>query len=469
MGTVLIRNAYLLTGDDFEGSNTPGWVFISGERIMSLGYGQPPVALNRAADSLIDGRGMVLTRGLVNAHTHLSQTFMKGLADELGLFEALKRVIWPLQSAMTPRDVKLASLLGLIENLRGGVTCVVEHAKTTSATHLVDAVAEAALEVGMRMRLVRAWADSGEGGEDLEAIHRSATHLYERWHSGPSGLVSVGLGPLAPWRCSDEGMRRLASLAREWGVPTHMHVAETYQEVRELQCRTGLRPVQWLSSMGVLGEDVQLVHCVWLSDADLDLIAEHGGVVVHCPVSNMQIAAGVAPIHKMLERGIPVMFGTDGAATNTSQNLLETLKYAVILANACSNNPTRITARKAVGMITDSSHAFNQSVGGITVGAEADLALFEVSSLGLGRVGDPACALVHAGARAHTVIVRGQILLEAGRVVALDEAALLEECRSAADNLLRRTGFDSPQGIYHMGGDVARTRTEYAGVKASGF
>jgi 5-methylthioadenosine/S-adenosylhomocysteine deaminase len=454
---ILITGAHVITGNDRDEVYAPGWVFVSGGRIASTGPGSAPAGLTSAAATAINAAGMVLTRGLVNGHTHLSQTFMRWLAVDMDLFETLGVVIWPLQAAMTPRDVELASRLGLIENLRCGVTGVVEHAKTTSSHTLVDAAAVSAIEVGMRMCLVRAWADSGEGGESIDSIVRSATYLHERWGSGSDGLISVGLGPLAPWRCSDAAMRELLSLARRRGMPTHMHVAETHREVEEHIRLRGVRPVEWLAGMGALGPDVQLVHCVWVGDTELDTIARSGATVVHCPASNMYVAAGIAPLNKILGRGISVTFGTDGAATNNCQNLFDTLKTAAFLAKATSTDPGTITAGSALRTASANRLMPGSGIPGITPGAVADLALFDLklpadADLTPHKV---AARLVYAGAetKAHSVIVGGRFALRAGEVVNLDENSLREECRSAADDLLRRCGFtpDSGEGTWSAG------------------
>ncbi len=177
-------------------------------------------------------------------------------------------------------------------------------------------------------------------GEPPEAIVEAMTRLRERWHGAAGGRITVGFGPLAPWRCSDETMRRTVALARRWGLPTHLHVAEAQDEIDMLFERTGLRHVEWLHSLDALGPDVHLVHGVWLEDHELDLVAASGSVIVHCPVSNMYLASGIPAVCAMLGRGIPVAMASDGPGSQNSQDMLESLKVAALLAkvSTCDAN-----------------------------------------------------------------------------------------------------------------------------------
>lgn len=446
MTSLLIENGSILTLDRDNTIHTPGWVWVEDDGIGRVGAGQPPDDLIARAGRVIDATHMAVLPGLVNGHTHLSQTFMRGLADDMPLLDWLKQVMWPIQAAMTPDDVHLASRLGLVENLRCGVTGVVQHHKITTAPEHVEAAAEAAQSVGLRMLLARGWVDLGDAGEAPKVIVGEIGRLHERWHGAAGGRISVGFGPMAPWRCSDDAMRQTISLAREWGAPTHIHVAEARDEVEMLRSRTGMRHVEWLASLDALGPDVQLVHCVWLDDAELDLIAESGATVVHCPVSNMYLASGVAPVRKMLDRGIQVALGTDGSASHNSQDLLETLKIAVLLAKVDTGDATALLPMDALRMVTTTGARLlgQDDVGQIVRGAKADITLVDLNNVRAMPVHRPESALIYnaGGPDVHTVIVDGRVLLDAGQVTVLDEASLLAECRQAADRLLKRAGIE---------------------------
>lgn len=441
MTGILIENGAVLTMDGGSVCHSPGWVWVEQDRIGQVGAGEAPDSLRIAAGRVIDARHMAVLPGLVNAHTHLEQTFMRGLGDDMPLLEWLRQVMWPLQAAMTPEDMYLASLLGLVENLRCGAASVNQHHKLPHPAH-TDATLAAAERIGLRFQLARGWVDTGSGAEPPDVLMAEMERLHSKWHGAGQGRITVSFGPLAPWRCSDETMRRTVAQARVWDVPTHIHVAETQDEIALLQQRTGLRHIEWLHSLDVLGPDVQLVHCVHLSPAEIDLIAASGAVVVHCPTSNMYLASGIAPIPSLIRRGIPVALGTDGSASHNSQDLLETMKVAILLAKVGSGDPTALVPMDVLRMATQTGGLImNRSdLGRITPGAKADMTLVDLNKPHVMPVYSAGSALVYNsnGPDVHTVIVDGHILLDAGRVTVVDETALLEECRQAAQSLWRR-------------------------------
>lgn len=441
---ILIQNGSIITMDPDNNIYTPGWVLVERDRIEAIGAGQPPVELAARAERVIDATHLAVLPGLLNAHTHLSQTFMRGLGDDKSLLDWLKQIMWPLQAAMTPAEMRLAALLGLVENLRCGVTTVGQHHKITTSPAHVDAAAEAAEIVGLRMQLARGWVDLGSGSEAPESILAEMARLRQQWHGQAGGRITVAFGPMAAWRCSDETMRRSVALAREWGLRTHIHVAEARAEIELMQQRNGLGHIEWLHSLNVLGPEMQLVHCVWVNEAEIELMAASGALVVHCPTSNMYLASGAAPLRRMLDRGVAVALGTDGSASHNSQDLLETLKVAALLAKLSTGDAQALAPLEALRLVTSAKANFlgRDDVGRIEAGAKADLTLVNLNTARSMPVHRPESALVYnaSGADAHTVIVDGQILLDAGRVTMLDEAALLEECREAARRLLERAG-----------------------------
>jgi 5-methylthioadenosine/S-adenosylhomocysteine deaminase len=442
MTDLLIQDGSVLTMDGTNTVHTPGWVSVVGNRVSAVGAGSPPANLTAQARRIIDATHMALLPGLVNGHTHLSQTFVRGLADDKPLLAWLKQVMWPIQGAITPDDMRLASLLGLVENLRCGATAVVQHHKITHSHAHVDAAAEAAKAVGLRMLLARGWVDVGDSCEPPDELVEGMASLRERWHNAADGRITVGFGPLAPWRCTDETTRRTVALARQWGMSTHIHVAETQDEIDMLHQRTGLRHVEWLHTLDALGPDIHLVHAVWVTDHELDLIAASDALVVHCPVSNMYLASGVAPVRKMLDRGISVALATDGPGSENSQDMMETLKVAALLAKVSTGDANALLPSDVLGMATVAGARLfgRDDLGRIVPGAVADLTLVNLDNARCMPVHRPDSAVVFnaAGPDVHTVIVDGQIMLDAGRVVPLDEAELLEECRQAAQNLMRR-------------------------------
>jgi 5-methylthioadenosine/S-adenosylhomocysteine deaminase len=441
--SILIENGTLLSDDGSDHGTRfgeiRGWLAIEGERIAAIGAGDAPEAWKTRRGRTIDARQMAVLPGLVNGHTHLSQTFLRGLADDRPLLRWLKEVIWPAQAALTPEDMYLAALLGLVENLHCGATAVVQHHKLPGRAH-VDAACRAAAEAGIRMTLARGWVDLGSSGEPLDAILAEMQWLHDTWGPGADsgGRIRIASGPLAPWRCSDDAMRELTALARAWQAPTHIHVAEAQDEIDLMHARCGKGHIEWLADLGCLGTDTQLVHAVHVAEGELDLIAQAGATVVHCPTSNMYLASGAAPVRAMLDRGIRVALGTDGSGSNNSQDLLECAKIAALLAKHASGDAQALVPADVLRMLTLGSGS-----GRLASGATADITIVNLDNARCQPVHSAASAIVYnaGGADVHTVIVGGQILLDAGRVTMLDEAGLLERCRTAGANLVKRAGI----------------------------
>ena len=456
---LLIENGSLLSHDGATLAEIIGWLAIDGDRIVALGPGDAPDGWRQRAARVIDARHMAVLPGLINGHTHLSQTFLRGLADDRPLLRWLKEIIWPAQAAMTPEDQYLAALLGLVENVRCGVTTVIQHHKLPGREQ-VDAACRAAAKVGVRMVLARGWVDLGSSGEPLESILAEMQWLHDKWHNfhAPHSTlhallptIRIASGPLAPWRCCDDAMREITALARSWSVPTHIHVAETQDEIDLLFERCGRRHIEWLADLDCLGPDTQLVHAVHVTDAEIDLIAQAGATVVYCPTSNLYLASGAAPVRKMLDRGINIAIGADGSASNTSQDLLECAKVGALLAKHASGDAQALVAADAIRMMTiagarlwgGEAEERRSGLGRLLPGAPADVVLVDLNNARCQPVHSVASALVYnaSGPDVHTVIAGGEILLDAGRVTVLDEAALLEECRRAAGLMMKRAGI----------------------------
>jgi 5-methylthioadenosine/S-adenosylhomocysteine deaminase len=235
------------------------------------------------------------------------------------------------------------------------------------------------------------------------------------------------------------------ALAQEWGVGTHIHVAETKSEVDINLEKRGNRHIEWLASLGTLGPDVQLVHSVWLDDNEIDLIAEHGAVVVHCPVSNMYLASGVARIPEMRRKGIPIALASDGPGSNSNQDMLEVLKTTALLHKVNTLDAMVLLPEDVLWMACrGGAAAFGQSdlIGSLEVGKKADVVVVDLNTPRAMPVHNASSALVYnaSGGDVDTVIVDGQVLMCDKRVLCVDEAALLAEARDACARLIKRAG-----------------------------
>jgi 5-methylthioadenosine/S-adenosylhomocysteine deaminase len=447
--TILIENGTLVTVDDKGRVLDPGYLWIDGDRIAAMGAGEAPAPLRDGADVCLDARHMAVMPGMVNGHTHLFQTFIRGLADDKPLLDWLAAAIWPVAQALTEEDAYLAAMVGLVENLRGGATAVVDHQYIHTDPANDDGVCRAAVDTGARLLLARGWADIDYPPpfmETPEYLIAETTRLYETWQGQAGGRVRVEFGPLIPWGCSDETMRRTYALAREWGVGTHIHIAETEAEVEINLEKRGSRHVEWLAGLGALGPDVQLVHSVWLDEGEVELVARHGAVVVHCPVSNMYLASGVAPIPRMRALGIPVALATDGPGSNNSQDMLEVLKTTALLHKVANLDAMALLPEDVLWMACrGGAAAFGQPdlIGSLAVGKKADVILVDLDTPRAMPVHRVPSALVYnaSAGEVHTVIVDGRILMQNREIVCVDEKALLAEARAACARLFERAGM----------------------------
>jgi 5-methylthioadenosine/S-adenosylhomocysteine deaminase len=428
---ILITNGSILTE---KGWFEPGYLWIKDQIIGEIGVGQPSPEQITGADEVIDAQYRAVMPGLTNAHTHLSQTFMRGLAGGRPLIDWLREVVWPIQGVISPEEMYLAALLGLVENLRCGAIWVTNHHKITASTAHTDAVLKAAREIGLRFTLARSWSDKGKIPEAPEGILGDIARLFEQTQK--DDRIDIANGPLALWRCSAETLQATRRLALEHGAITHVHVSESQDEVTMSVDEYGQRPVEWLQSIGVLGTDTQIVHGVWVNDAEIDLIAQSQAPVIHCPVSNAVLGSGVAPLAQMLERSVEVRLGTDGPASNDTQDIWETLKMAVALGRATTQNPTVLPPSEALKLAT----------GGKTLktGDPADLIIVNLNQPRVVPVQDIDSALVLGihGSDVQTVMVGGDILMRNGQVTVVDEMALYDECRIAIRSLRKRANID---------------------------
>ncbi len=444
--SVLIENATLLLPDRVI---PRGYVLIEGSRIAAVGEGTPPSPpLVSSPLQTIDATHKVLLPGLVNAHTHLEQTFMRGYSANRSLLDWLRNYIWKLQAAMDVEDVRLATTLGLVEAMRGGATTIIDHHKVPFSKRHTDAVLESAEKLGVRLVLARAWADRGANAESPDAIVADLQRLFDEWHGAAEGRIHIANGPLVPWRCSAETLQRTTELARQHGAITHCHMNETQAEVAMTLNETGLRPVEWFASLGILGPDFHAVHGVWLSDQEIKLLAQHRATVTHCPAANMILASGVAPIARLLSRqageGLRLALGTDGPASNDGQDMFETMRLAAYLQRVITLDAQAMPPRAVIEMATRNPlPSLPHRVGEGQGGGPADLVLLDFNAAHIQPVGDVLASIVYnaRGSDVDTLIVDGRILIRDGRVLGLDEAALLDECRDRAAHLAKRAGI----------------------------
>jgi 5-methylthioadenosine/S-adenosylhomocysteine deaminase len=354
-----------------------------------------------------------LIPGMVNLHTHASMALMRGLADDVPLMHWLQDRIWPAEAKhVSPQFVYDGSLLACAEMLRGGITCFNE-----MYFYPGDA-ARAALEMGMRAALGLVVIDFPTAyATDADDYVAKGLALRDTLREQP--LLSFCMAPHAPYTVSDKTFARLITLAEELDLPVHMHVHETRDEIERSLAQHGVRPLERLRRLGLVGPNLIAVHAIHLTGEEIALLAQNGSSVAHCPSSNLKLANGFAPVTDMLAQGVNVGLGTDGSASNNRLDLFQEMRLAALLAKAVSGDARALPAHRALAMATlDGARALrlDHAIGSIEPGKFADLTAVEFSAPDLLPSYDPVAQIVYAAGRENVshVWVAGRMLVEGG-------------------------------------------------------
>lgn len=384
----------------------------------------------------VDRRHMILMPGLINAHTHLAMNLIRGFADDLPLMSWLQDHVWPTEAASVNDDfVREGTELALAECLLSGVTCV------NDMYFLADVSAEVFERVGMRGTLgmvIFDFATAAGTGPDDYLDKGAALHDSLRDHP----LLRMSLAPHAPYTVSRRPLERIASLSAELDVPVHMHVHETAAEVSDYVDAHGMRPLQCLDEIGLLGPSLLAVHMTQLTDAEIARLAETGTHALHCPESNLKLASGFCPVGKLVDAGVNVAIGTDGAASNNDLDLLGEMRTAALLAKAVAEDAAAVPAARALRMITiDAARALGRDdeIGSLEIGKAADVIAIE-PDLTMAPIYDLASTLAYATGRERVrdVWVAGRQLVRDRQLLTLDADRIRQETERHRQAIIAR-------------------------------
>ena len=410
-------------------------ILIENDSIKEIGQ------ISSSADKEIDGAGKIVTPGLVNTHTHLSMTLFRGYADDMKLQDWLQKKIWPLESKLNGEDCYFGALLGSAEMIRSGTTTFVD-----MYFHMED-VARAVSKSGLRGFLSYGTIDLFDPVKSsAERQNVQKFHDYVKQLANPR--VKFAVGPHAPYTCSEEMLQWAKDFAEKNNSILHIHVAETRREQADSHKQHGLRVVEYLEKIGALSKNMLAAHCVWLTKNEIKLLADAQVKVAHCPVSNMKLASGgVAPLPEMFEAGIPVGLGTDGAASNNSLDMFETMKVCALLHKASRWDPTILAAQKVLDLATiegATALGADHEIGSIEVGKKADIILLDAKSPNLTPIHGKETIvsnLVYSASSGNvdTTIVDGRILMEGRTIKSLNMNEVYEETEKLASRLVKST------------------------------
>jgi 5-methylthioadenosine/S-adenosylhomocysteine deaminase len=443
--SILIENAWILTLDSENTVIEDGYLFMEDGRITEVGEPDENLGdLRKKASQIIDAEGMILMPGLVNGHSHLFQTFTRGFADDKLLYPWLKEEIWPFSAAMEHDDFALAGLLGCVENLKNGATAVIDQHYVHTFQDSSDLILKAMKDTGIRGTLCRTFSNYNYTPllqEEDETIFSSLVRLTESYHNSENGRLQMSVGPINPWGCTVELYQKTYEYAMQQGLKYQIHTAETENVVDKCLEMYGKRNVEFFDSMGILGENTQLAHAIWLDDAELELTKKAGASVVHCPVANMFLADGIARVPEMRDMGISVCLGTDGPGSNNSQDMMEVLKTAVLLHKVNTMDPMVLSAEDVLQMacVEGAKALGREDLGRLQPGYVADMILVDWKKPHIAPVHKPASAVVFCanGNDVDTSIVDGKVVMRGRKVAHVDEIALIEECQLRARAIKR--------------------------------
>ncbi len=449
MSGLLIRNlSALVTCDDHDTVAKQVDLYCEDGVIRAIGKNLP-----QKADREIDGTHFLCYPGLINTHHHLYQQFSRNLpqVQNMELFDWL-RTLYEIWKNLDEQVIHYSTLTGLGELMKNGCTTCFDHHYVFphDAGDLIGAQLNAAGLLGMRMVSSRGSMDLSvkDGGlppdsvvQTVDEIMADSARLIEKYHDPSFGSMrQIVLAPCSPFSVSANLLKQSAILARQYGVRLHTHLCETRDEENYTLDRCGLRPLDYMASLGWIGSDVWYAHGIHFNDRELDLLAQTGTGVAHCPVSNMKLSSGIARIPDMLERGVRVGLAVDGSASQDGSNLLEELRICFLLhrLNSSSRAPSGYDVLK---MATRGSASLlgRTDIGSIEVGKCADFFLVDSRRLELvGAVYDPKNVFGTVGLRGAVdyTVVNGRVTVEQGHLVSVDEPVLAEEARRVCDTYL---------------------------------
>ncbi len=444
--SILIKGGTLVTMDEQDS-------ILNGDLLIRDGRIEGAFGVREAgADMEVDASGCAVLPGFVQTHIHLCQTLFRGSADDLSLIDWLKKRVWPMEAAHSAASVCASARLGIAELIKGGTTC----ALTMETVAHTEEVFKAVEETGFRATVGKCMMDKGDEVpaallEDTEDSVAASLALLKKWHGRAEGRIRFCFAPRFAISCTAALLSKVARAARECEVMVHTHASENPQECDLVERATGLRNVSYLDSLGLTGRHVALAHCVHVNEDEIEILKRTRTNVIHCPSSNLKLGSGIAPISRMLDEGISVSLGADGAACNNRLDMFTEMRTAALLQKAL-HGPETLTARRALRMATiDGAKAMGlgSEIGSLEVGKRADVIVVKLQSLhSTPHLTDDISSIVYSSqpADVDTVIIDGRLVMSEGQLLSIDERLLIKEANREAELLMMRAGLSEAIG-----------------------
>lgn len=442
MVSITLEGGTVITMDPARRVLRDASVVTESGRIVDLGSTME-VRSRQKIDDVINCSGKIIMPGMINAHTHMFQSLLRGLGDDMELVTWLRRLLFPACKKLTDEQVRVGAALGSLEMAKTGVTTVIDNHHVRTSEKAVDGVAGAVLRTGLRGFIARGMKTMTKREEklgvpkefvefDLQEDIAITERLIQRWRDKGEGRVSICPGPTSIHASGPDMLREVARISQRYSVPVHIHIAESNSLVQTTIEDYGVREVEVLHETGVLGGRCQVVHGIWLSEEEIQLLNRAGAHHVHCPVSNMYVASGVAQVPKMLSVGVNIALGTDGPAANNSHDMFSVLKFAVLLQKVTTLNPTIITSSQVLEMATMGGAralGLQEELGSIEVGKKADLVVVNLKRINSYPVYNEVSSLVYCASESNveSVMVDGKLVMHERKMVNVDEDQVLSE------------------------------------------
>jgi 5-methylthioadenosine/S-adenosylhomocysteine deaminase len=434
----IFHNAIVLTMDENFNIFQPGAVAVTADSIVAVG-GQEEILQAYQSEQILDCQGKILMPGLINSHTHVPMTLLRGLADDLRLDVWLMGYMMPVEREfVSPEFVRLGTKLACAECIRSGVTTFVD------MYYYEHDIAEATAEAGLRAVCSQTvlkfpTPDATYYEESLAA----AEEFIQTWKDHP--LIIPSIGPHAPYTCTDEILMACAALAQKYDVPLHIHIAETAGEVENIRKEHGMPVVPFVRKRGIFDAKVIAAHCVHIDEGEMRTIQHAGAGIAHNPSSNLKLASGFANVTRMLELNVNVGIGTDGPASNNDLDMIEEIRLASMVAKCASGDPTVLPARQTLAMATSlgaKAVHIDHLTGSLVPGKRADLILIGIDELhnspNFKHNPDGIYAQIIYAAKStdiSDVMVNGQWLMRSRNLLTLDEKQLITEAQAYAEKI----------------------------------
>ena len=427
---IVIKNALVVLPQGEEDVVRETSLYIEGDKITAIG--DKPAGF--VEDKVIDGKDKLVIPGLINCHTHSYMSFMRNVADYLSFMDWLFGTIDPIEQQMTDEDTYWGANLAIIEMMKSGTTCFNDMQMNIHQT------TRAVKESGMRAVICRGLVGSGN---DEAGQSRLRQAYEERDAAKDCDRLTFRLGPHAPYTCDDEFLKIVAAQAQKEHMGIHTHLSESESEISQIQEKYGCTPIALAEKCGIFDVPAIVAHCVQVTDEDIDILKKKNVSVVTNPASNMKLGNGFAPVAKMLEKGVNVCLGTDGAASNNCLNMFHELSLLTLIHKGTGRTPQCVSAKEGFRIATlngAKALGLEKEIGSIEVGKKADLVILDLNTPSLTPRNNLIAGLSYSanGSEVDTVIINGQITMEGRKLLTMDEALVY----SKIQDIIVRMGLD---------------------------